>query len=108
MIWEPLATNAPAPPKAAPHCCYRNTVIFYHSPYIPALAKSHWRDGGGRIRTGKGGWQEWGKVEDRFLWDDVVEFAGERFVIGGGTVVWAGCRWWMRRGARRQVQAEAA
>ena len=101
-IWEPLATKAPSPPKAAPWCCYINTVIFYHSPYIPAIGKSHWRQRDGSIRSGTLGFEEWGQVQSRLTWDDIVEFRGEHFRCGGGAVHWQRRRWWMVHYCRRQ------
>lgn len=101
VIWEPLLTKAPAPPKARPHCCYVQTVVFYHFPHIPQLKPSTWRDREGRRRTGRRGFEEWDQIQSRLGWDDVVEFEGEQFVAGGGRVVWAMKRWWMMHGARR-------
>lgn len=85
VIWEPLPTKAPAPPKAQAFCCYINTVIFYHFPYI--------------VR--RGAFIEWDQIRTRTLWDDLLEFEGERFTIGSGTVLWKRRRWWMLRHARR-------
>ena len=64
VIWEPLLTKAPAPPKAQPYCCYINTVIFYHFPYIcgfsrPWFANGRWRKGDRRSFV------EWDKVKTR-------------------------------------------
>jgi len=101
VIWEPLLTKAPAPPKAEPFCCYIKTVIFYHSPYIVRPWKRLYRGAGDRLRACRAGFEEWDKIETRLTWDDLVVFNGETFQIGGGTVVWAKRRWWMRRGARR-------
>lgn len=107
VIWEPLLTKAPAPPKARPHCCYVQTIVFYHFPHISTLKPSFWRPAGEALRPGKRGFQEWDQIQSRLGWDDVVEFEGEHFVTGGGHVVWARKRWWMMHGARRQ-QAVAA
>lgn len=102
-ISEPLLTKAPAPPKARPHCCYINTVIFYHFPLI----KSPWvklfriRDGSVESNSSAGHFEEWDSVRTRLQWDDVVEFEGESFAITGGSVVWKSRRWWMEHGARR-------
>lgn len=101
VIWEPLHTKAPKPPKAAPFCCYLRTIIFYHTPYVLAVGKSYWRDSAGVMRVSSPGFQEWDKIEHRFAWDDVVEFQGEHFVVGGGTVLWKQGRWWMLHMARR-------
>ena len=101
-IWEPLPTKAPSPPKAAPFCCYLNTVIFYHSPYIVRPFARIYSLNNGRLSWCKpAGFEEWDKIETRFHWDDKVRFEGDHFEIGGGTVLWAKRRWWMRRGARR-------
>jgi hypothetical protein len=107
IIWEPLLTKAPAPPQTQPHCCYLRTVIFYTYPHRRALAKKYWRNSVGKLRISTGGFEEWDKVEFRLGWDDLVGFEGERFEVGGGTVVWARRRWWMVHGARR-VQADRA
>ncbi len=103
-IWEPLLTKAPAPPKAAPYCCYINTVIFYHFPYIVRPPRG-WRDRNGKFhRQTVGSFVEWDRVRTRLVWDELVRFAGERFEIGGGRVMWAQRRWWMCRGARRRAE----
>lgn len=101
-IWEPLLTKAPSPPKAAPYCCYIQTVIFYHFPYVLQLRKSYWRDDSGCLREGKRGFEEWDQIKTRLACDDVVEFEGERYVVNGGQVLWKRSRWWMLRGARRE------
>lgn len=101
VIWEPLPTKAPSPPKAHAFCCYSRTVIFYHAPYIPALAKRYWRTPAGELRASSGGFEQWDQIEFRLGWDDVVAFDGERFVVACGTVVWTRRRWWMFHGARR-------
>lgn len=107
-IFEPLATHAPCPALAQPHCCYINTVIFYYRPYVTELAQPRWRGPDGVIRDGMRGFQEWETVETRLRWDDVVRFEGENFTVSGGWVIWAavpgdpvGRRWWMAHGARR-------
>jgi hypothetical protein len=100
FIWEPLHTKAPSPPKAAPFCCYARTVIFYHFPHILRLGRRYWRHDG-KIKEQKRSFEEWDKVETRLTWDNVVEFEGERFEIGSGTVRWAHRRWWMLVSARR-------
>lgn len=103
VIWEPLLTKAPAPPKARPWCCYIRTVIFYHFPYVLELRQPRWRDWEGRLHAGARGYQEWDQIETRLTWDDVVRFEDEDFVVGGGTVVWKRRRWWMVRHARRRA-----
>ncbi len=104
VIWEPLRTKAPSPPKAAAWCCYIQTVIFYHSPYIasPWVKLYPWR---GRINrnSSPGHFEEWDTVETRLAGEDVVAFEGERFVCGGGSVVWKRGRWWAVRTARREA-----
>jgi hypothetical protein len=101
VIWEPLQTKAPAPPKAAPYCCYIKTVVFYHSPYIVRPWKRLYRGAGNRLQACRAGFEQWDQIETRLTWDDLVAFEGETFELGGGTVVWAKRRWWMRHGARR-------
>ena len=100
-IWEPLPTKAPAPPKASPHCCYRRSVIFYHSPYITARSVRGWRDKAGKFHRESPGFVEWDNVEYRLTWNDRVRFGGDTFEIGGGWVVWARRRWWLCHDARR-------
>lgn len=107
VIWEPLLTKSPGPHLASPHCCYINTVIFYHAPYRVSpwvklyRANGHWHHNGS-----PGHFEEWDSIETRFTWDERVEFEGDIFQIGGGSVRWAHeagkpRRWWMRRSARR-------
>lgn len=106
-IWEPLNTKAPAPPKAAPHCCYARTVIFYHFPHIVGPVVGGWRDKAGvfhRDRTG--GFVEWDQIEYRLRWDDRVRFGADTFQVGAGQVVWRRRRWWMVHGARRVQPAK--
>jgi hypothetical protein len=82
-------------------------VIFYHRPYMvwpyPKIYES-----GGRLKANSGpGFAEWDAIQTRLSSDDVLEFEGEVFKVGGGRVVWAPGpggtyrRWWMRRDARR-------
>ncbi len=107
VIWEPLRTKAPSPALASPHCCYSQTVIFYHRPYIVRpWTRLYWANG--RLRPSEGGFEQWDQIESRLGWDNIVEFEGEQFQTGGGAVVWARGRWWMRYGAaRRQARAAA-
>ena len=100
-IWEPLHTKAPSPPKAAPFCCYINTVIFYHFPHIVPPWGTPWKSNG-RWNMVRSSFVEWDRIESRLTWDAPVEFEGEMFLIGGGRVVWRRNAWWMLRGARRQ------
>jgi len=108
-IWEPINTKAPSPSRCLPYCCYVRTVIFYHRPYVQK-PPTGWRDQQGRFHRSEGGsFADYGQVETRLSWDDVVEFDGEQFEIGGGTVVWRLGRWWAYRWARRrQPQRMAA
>ena len=108
VVWEPIFTKAPAPPKAAPHCCYIQTIIFYHAPHIiwpwPRLYRA-----GGRLRVNSGPtFAEWDQVETRLTHDDLVEFDGAEFRLGGGRVVWAKRRWWMLHVARLRERRAAA
>lgn len=102
VIWEPLRTKAPAPPKAQPFCCFIQTVIFYHSPYIVRPWSRIWQ-ANGKFSACTGGFEEWDKIETRLAWDDLVTFEDELFRIGSGHVLWARRRWWMLRHARRHV-----
>jgi hypothetical protein len=113
VIWEPLPTKAPGPALAQPYCCYIQTVIFYYRGYVVRPPRG-WRDPEGVFhRDGVGSFIQWDQVESRLTWDDVVEFEGEQFGIGGGRVRWARAkgdpaRWWMVRGARRKTASVAA
>ena len=103
-VWELLDTKAPCPDKCQPYCCYMQTVIFYHRPYI-VRPWSHLWNCNGKLRAEKPGrhYEEWGRCETTLTWDTPVEYNGERFLIGGGTVVWKNRRWWMRHRARREA-----
>jgi hypothetical protein len=100
VIWDPLRTKAPAPPKARPYCCYIQTVIFYHFPYIRQIWPGAWRSDDGALRRQTAGYEEWDKIEFRLAWDDVVEYRGALYVVGSGHVVWKQRRWWMLHHAR--------
>lgn len=104
VIWEPLHTKAPAPPKARPYCCYIRTVIFYCSPYIQSPWVKLYRIGDGPLKrnSSPGHFEEWDQIETRLSSDDIVEVGTDQFVIGGGSVRWAKSRWWMMRIARRR------
>ncbi|MFC0305223.1 hypothetical protein [Rhizorhabdus histidinilytica] len=109
-IWEPLATKAPNPSRCLPFCCLRRTVVFYHRPYVVGWPR------GGRDMDGvfhpdwNKGFIEYDQIETRLGSDDIVEFDGDRFEVGGGHVCWsksrpgAHKRWWMRFWARRQAE----
>lgn len=106
VIWEPLLTKAPRPPKAQPFCCYVDTVIFYHFPYIEGWRRP-WRDRDGRWRPSEvGAFVEWDRIETRFTWEDLVRFDGQVFAIGGGRALWKQGRW--VRTARRQEDTAPA
>lgn len=100
-IWEPLQTKAPRPPKARAYCCYSNTIIFYHAPYIVWPFPKVYRSGG-RLKLDSGPtFAEWDQIKTRFnSHHDIVLFEGERFAFTGATVLWKKRRWWMRYGAR--------
>jgi len=101
QLWEPILTKAPSPARCQPWCCYIQTVIFYHRPYIPGRwSASRWSDG--RLHVDRGGFVEFDQVETRLSWDHVVRFDGDLFVIAGGRVAWRHQRWWMFRSARRK------
>ena len=85
-VMEPLPVEAPGPHQAEAYCCYIQTVKFYKRP----------------LRSSTGGECDlWDECETRLSWDDVVQFESDAFVIGGGSVIWADGKWWMRRNARR-------
>jgi hypothetical protein len=107
-VWEPLRTKAPATPRAGPFCCYIQTIIFYHEPYIADWPR------GGRDRNGifhpdwnSRGFIQWDQIESRMAINDVVKYRGDLFEIGSGHVIWCGkqLRWWMHHGARRKRAA---
>ena len=82
-------------------------MIFYHTPYLVSPWRKRYRCKG-RIRANPtpGHFEEWDSIKTRFIWDDVVTYRGEKFVVGTGTVFWANepgqrRRWWMRRHMRR-------
>ncbi len=103
LIWEPLLTKAPAPPKAGPYCCYTHTVIFYHHPYIIRLANRYWRDLSGVLRVSQPrGFEQWDQTETRLTQHDVVAWGGGLFDMGLGRVLWRRRRWWMLHCARRR------
>jgi hypothetical protein len=101
FVWEPLPTKAPKPPKAAPYCCYLRTVIFYHFPHLLTMPRPY-RDRDGVLRPGSHAYFQWDQIESRLMWDDVVEFERDHFVVTSGRVVWSG-GWWMVYGARRKA-----
>lgn len=110
-IWEPLLTKAPGPNLARPHCCYINTVIFYHSPHIVLPWKHHWRARDGKVHSSSRGFFEFDQIETRLAGDDRVIWRGDIFGKGGGRVMWGkvagdprGRRWWMRHGLRRETK----
>lgn len=106
-IWEPLHTKAPSPARCFPFCCLVNTVIFYHRPYVMGWPHPYHRGGRGYGWTGAS-FLQYDQIETRLRGDDLVEFEGEQFKVGGGHVAWSAARqwahkrWWMKRWARRQ------
>lgn len=106
VIWEPLQTKAPRPPKAQPYCCYINTVIFYHSPYIVSPWRRHWKSAEGWKRSETGSFIQWDQIETRLsIEHDIVRIYLQNWRLTGGTVLWKNDRWWMRYGARRHEEA---
>lgn len=102
-VWEPLPTKAPNPNLTQPYCCYVNTVIFYHRPYI-IRRWHHFSIYQGKLRAWEPGrtYQEWDRVETTLRIDAVITHEGQRFRIYNGRVVWKNKRWWMKRDARRE------
>lgn len=99
LIWEPLQTKAPSPAKTSPFCCYINTVIFYHSPYIVRPPRWFKSVDGWKCKS-DGSFFEWDRTRPRLHWDDLIKYEGEIFEVQGGLVMW---RWkccWMAREAR--------
>lgn len=108
VIWEPLITKAPAPPKAQAYCCYINTIIFYHSPYIVSpWVKLFKSNGRWHRNSSPGGFVEWDQIQTRIdSHHDILRFDFEKWELTGATVLWKRGRWWMRYAARR-VRAAA-
>lgn len=102
-VWEPLKTKAPNPNIAQPYCCYVRTVIFYVRPYVVRPWHRLW-ESRGRLNAQKPGqdYERWDQIEYALTWNDPFEWNGQRFEIGGGTVIWKEKRWWMRHWARRK------
>jgi hypothetical protein len=103
-IWEPLQTKAPGPHLTLAYCCYINTVIFYHRPYIGGFSRP-WQANGRWHAGDRRSFVEWDKLETRLTWDDQLRFEGDEFEKGGGRVMWCRRRWWMCHGARRKAAA---
>jgi hypothetical protein len=102
-LWEPLRTKAPCPDKARPYCCLYKTVIFYVGPrYIirPWSKRYKWSDGW-HVERKNTGLEEWGRVEYDLTFDDTFDWCEERFIVGGGRVIWKLSQWWMKHWARR-------
>lgn len=101
-VWEPLRTKAPNPNLALAYCCYIRTVIFYVRPY--QTREWHhlyrWKDGWEADKPGSA-LEEWDRADSQLSWDTILEWNGERFKTGGGTVFWSRKRWWMKHWARR-------
>jgi hypothetical protein len=113
-IWEPLRTKAPGPHLSRAYCCYIKTVIFYYRPYVIRPYIKLCLDCRGRwfADSPRGmGYEQWDSIETFFTWDDRIAFAGDVYVVGGGTVLWTNepdrgrRRWWMKRNARRETKA---
>lgn len=102
-VWELLKTKAPNPTICQPYCCYFRTVIFYLKPYIVRPWHHFWNCSG-RLKAEKPGhhFEQWDQIEYALAWDTPLEFNGERFEVGGGTVIWRNKQWWMRHWARRK------
>lgn len=106
-VWEKLDTKAPCPDKARPYCCYLRTVIFYLGPSWTVRPWHHyWIDGKGKRRAQKPGqsYEQWDQIEHELTSESPIEYQGEVFRCGGGTVVWLGKGkgWWMKFWARRE------
>lgn len=101
-LLEPLPTHAPSPSRCQPHCCFLDTVIFYHRPYIGARERpSRWSDGS--IHRGSIVFAAFDRVRARLRLDDWVTFDGDTFRITSGRAIWARRRWWMLYSARRDA-----
>src|SRR5262245_43752437 len=82
-IWEPLTTKVPGPHMSRVWVCYANTVIFYLNPMVPREYHHIYNIGGkwGKTKPGQH-IEEWNRSQYSFMWDDIVEFEGERFKVG--------------------------
>ena len=105
-IWEPLRTKAPCPDKAMPYCCYLRTVIFYVGPrhiVRPWAHLYHWPPKSNIWTHDKPGqmYEKWDEIEYDLSWDDVFDWCGDRFIVGGGRVIWRLSQWWIKHWARR-------
>ncbi len=101
-LLEPLSTTAPSPSRCQPYCCFLDTVIFYHRPYIGARERpSRWRDGS--VHRGGIVFATFDRVRARLRLDDWVTFDGDTFRITSGRVIWARHRWWMLYSGRRDA-----
>lgn len=107
VVWEPLHTKAPRPPKVAPYCCYIRTVIFYHFPYVVNRFGRHWKssvDGLWR-KSETGSFIQWDQIETRLSSGSLVELAGGVFEVRGGSVLWKDRAWWMMHRAYSNTDA---
>lgn len=93
-IWEPLATKAPSPARAQPHCCYIDTVIFYHRPQLVGRPRP-WRDRHGKLHPSTvGSFIEYDRATMHLLRVMMVRFEGQAFELSGGHVLWRRRGWW--------------
>jgi hypothetical protein len=111
-IWEPLTCKVPNPNLAQPYCCYISTVIFYVRPFTVRPWHHIWSTEepsryihriGCRWHAEKPSrtFEEWGRVDAVLTWDTPFDWKGERFIVGGGEVVYRSGWWWMKHTARR-------
>jgi hypothetical protein len=100
IIWEPLDTKAPSPSLTQVWCCYSNTVVFYQRGYILRQFSTPCPGRPWKFESPGKRFQEWDQTRTRLRHDDIVDYKGTLFEVGGGRVVWANKRWWMRHSAR--------
>lgn len=94
-------TKAPSSARAMPHCCYLNTVIFYHRPYVVASWGHPFQAGDGWEWQSRGDFLQYDKIKTRLRDGDIISFDDDLFQVALGRVVWKYNRWWMFRTARR-------
>lgn len=104
-IWESLETKAPSPAHAQPWCCYLDTVIFYHRPYLVAPPRP-WRDRDGKLHPAShGSFVEYGQATMRLARVTLFQFEGQAFERQGGQVLWRHRGWWCVYAAHRGTRA---
>lgn len=108
VIWEPLTSKVPNPGTIQPYCCYARTVIFYIKPYVVREFIKIYKSLGRYGHTAPGHvYEQVAELEHTLSFDDLIEFEGEGFRCGGGSVVYHAGWYYMRYRARRLQKDEA-